>query len=55
MSSNFQERQAAWGRLSNAARSQFSWPQPGLPRSIFEQSAFEQQPPSAEVRLHGLF
>ena len=27
-----QAREAAWKRMSEAARSQFAWPEPGIPR-----------------------
>ena len=37
-----QAREAAWKRMSEAGRSQFAWPEPGIPR-------FEGDPPLDDV------
>lgn len=42
-------RKTAWQELSDAARSQFTWPTPGQPRE--EQAAFEQPSPSSTEPL----
>ncbi|NJL87770.1 MAG: pyridoxamine 5'-phosphate oxidase [Leptolyngbyaceae cyanobacterium SM1_1_3] len=42
-------RQKIWQQLSDSARNQFVWPQPGAPRS--QSQAFETQPPAPERPL----
>lgn len=42
-------RQAAWARLSGAARAQFSWPAPRALRDDDDASAFSKPAPSPQV------
>lgn len=44
-----QARQSAWQALSEGARSQFTWPDPGKPRAT--QAEFELSPPATDIPL----